>query len=189
MAEDIPAASKRSVKKLGDLDGSLHISTHGKINGGAAAAAAAAAAVSTSVHVSSAVAADEGDANSVTEGSDDFAHLDDDDDKDSGSFCDADETCSADQGFLRRGMSVGPDELEDFVVEFGDEIKNAPAYYGDDDGVKIEVPVELIPVDKLPKDEMDQGKEEEDEDIKEAEEILEKMGAGEIDAPKEAQDA
>ena len=132
--------SKRSMRNLNELDGSLHISTHG---GGLVPRPVPP--VITNAEEPPVPAAAEGDAQSVTEGSDgefaDPALLNDNDD-DSGSFCDADETCSADPQFLRRGMSVGPDELEDFLVEFGDEIKEG-AYYDEDDGYKIDVPKPL----------------------------------------------
>ena len=140
--------SKRSIlKKSGDLDGSLHVSTHqGRVGG-----------VPTS-HTADAVAAEEDDANSFTEGTDDFPLLDTnhksnnekngDDDASGSSFCEADETCSADPRFCRRGMSLGPDELEDFMVEFGDEIVQAAAkgkaYYDEQDGDKIEVPISCV---------------------------------------------
>ena len=103
------------------------------------------------------------DAQSVTEGSDgefgDTALLNDDSDVGTdGSFCDADETCSADPQFLRRGMSVGPDELDDFIVEFGDEIKEG-AYYDEDDGNKIDVPKAQLPHVEDMADEPDSGEE------------------------------
>lgn len=123
--------SNRSVKN--DLDGSNHVSTHGKL-----AVRPVPPAISNAEEPTAA------DAQSVTEGSDaefaDPALLNDSGDENSlGSFCDADETCSADPQFLRRGMSLGPDELNDFIVEFGDEIKQG-AYYDEEEGDKIEVP-------------------------------------------------
>ena len=61
-----------------------------------------------------------------------------DDDEDGDSFCDADDTSTPDIKCLRREMSVTPDDLEDFIVEFGDEIAEAAnAYYDDEDGDKI----------------------------------------------------
>lgn len=135
--------SKRSMRNLNELDGSLHISTHG---GKLVPRPAPPVITNAEEPQPPAAAAVEGDAQSITEGSDgefaDPALLNDDDDDGSGSFCDADETCSADPQFLRRGMSVGPDELEDFLVEFGDEIKEG-AYYDEDDGYKIDVPKPL----------------------------------------------
>ena len=127
--------SKRSVKH--DLDGSFHVSTHGKL-----AVRPIPPALTNAEEETGAVG---GDAQSVTEGSDaEFAdpallNDSDDDNNTAGSFCDADETCSADPQFLRRGMSLGPDELNDFIVEFGDEIKQG-AYYDEEEGDKIEVP-------------------------------------------------
>ena len=142
-------------KKVGELDGSLHLSLHG---GGTIKSRE-------SVHVPAGV---DDDANSVTEGSDDFAFVGEGDDEDASSFCDADETCSADQGFCRRGMSVGEEEMTKFLVEYGDEIKSA-AYYGED-GEVIEVPMALIPPDKQPK--VEEAEDEEDDDEEDIEKIL-----------------
>jgi hypothetical protein len=142
-------------KKLGELDGSLHASIHG--NKGRV-----------SQHVP--ILATDEDVNSITEGTDDFGLLEEEDgnDKDGGddgSFCDADETCSADKGFCRRGMSVGEEELTNFLVEYGNEIK-AAAYYGED-GEVIEVPMDLIPPEKQPKEENLKDKDEDEEIIDE----------------------
>jgi len=75
---------------------------------------------------------------------------DDDDDEDGDSFCDADDTSSPDINCLRREMSVTRDDLEDFIVEFGDEIAEAAnAYYDDENGDKIAVPrSHVVPIEE-----------------------------------------
>mmetsp|Transcript_4894 Transcript_4894/g.9751 ORF Transcript_4894/g.9751 Transcript_4894/m.9751 type:complete len:198 (-) Transcript_4894:187-780(-) len=79
---------------------------------------------------------------------------DDDDVEDGDSFCDADDMSSPDIKCLRREMSVTPDDLEDFIVEFGGEIAEAAkAYYDDEDGDKIAVPrTHVVPVEEKEKD-------------------------------------
>ena len=97
---------------------------------------------------------------SATELTDDIDLLNpnDNDDEDGDSFCDADDTSNPDINCLRREMSVTPDDLEDFIVEFGDEIAQAAkAYYDDEDGDKIAVPrVHVVPVEEKEKDGSDE---------------------------------
>ena len=84
----------------------------------------------------------------------DLINIRDDDDEDGDSFCDADDTSSPDINCLRREMSVTRDDLEDFIVEFGDEIAEAAnAYYDDQDGDKIAVPrTHVVPIEEEEKE-------------------------------------
>lgn len=84
------------------------------------------------------------DANSVTSVSngeeDEESLLFDDDDDDQDSFCDADDDSSANRNFLRRGMSVQADDLQQFFGEdIGSEIIDA--IYDEESGEKIKVEV------------------------------------------------
>lgn len=95
------------------------------------------------------------------DGDDDEEEDDDDDDGDS--FCDADDTSRPDLKNLRRAMSVTPDDLEDFIVEYGEEIAEAAnAYYDDEDGDRIAVPR----AHAVPADEGRRGKQEDDDEGK-----------------------